>query len=198
MANSVILAGTVKGDIEFSHKFFGERFYYFYLESERKSGVRDKIKCLCPDAYIYDITDGKQIEVEGSIRSFNIYKDGKSKVDLSVFVNKKNEYVEDKNMVLVNGYVCKEPVYRTTPLGREIGDMLIASNRDYGKSDYIPCIAWGRNALRVSKFDIGTELNLAGRFQSREYEKRLEDGTEEIRTAYELSLNEVEIANEED
>lgn len=198
MASSVILAGTVKGDIEFSHKVYGERFYCFYLETMRESGEVDTIRCLCPDAYISDIVDGKQIEVEGNIRSYNNHVNGKNKLELHVFVAKKNEYTEDKNNVILDGFICKKPVYRTTPLGRDIGDVLIASNRDYGKSDYIPCIVWGRNALKVSKMEVGEELKLVGRFQSREYKKWLEDGTEEIRTAYELSVSRMEIADEED
>jgi len=144
---------------------------------------------------------GQHVKVDGQFRSYNRYEENRNRLILSVFAQEL-EFVyeipegEKNNWIFLDGYICKEPIYRKTPLGRQIADLLIAANRSYGKSDYIPCICWGRNARFVSGISIGSRVQVYGRIQSREYVKKLDDGVAEKRTAYEVSVNKIEILEE--
>lgn len=188
--NKIKLAGTVVSNVELSHTFFGENFYKFDIEGERTSGNTDKIPCIVPQMLVGDIKEGAKISLNGEIRSRNEHDKIGTHCRLAVFVTEVSDYCGyDENSVELEGFICKEPKYRKTPAGREICDVLIASNRKTHKSDYIPCIAWGRNARRSASMNISDKVMLVGRFQSREYIKKYEDGTEEIKTALEVSAN---------
>ena len=196
--NKIKSAGTVISNVELSHTFLGENFYKFDLESERTSGNSDKIPCLIPQMLVGDIKEGAKISLNGEIRSRNYTDELGTHCQLAVFVTEVNDYLGYENNVKIEGFICKEPKYRKTPAGREICDVLIASNRERSnKSDYIPCIVWGRNARRSASMNISDKVMLTGRFQSREYTKRYEDGVEEIKTALEVSVNIIsEVADE--
>ena len=202
--NKVELAGVIISEPEFMYESYGENFYKMSLGVKRKSGAVDEIPLTISER-LFDMEDrysGMAVRVSGSYRSFNKQEGTRRRLILSVFVcdieaiDSKDANI-DKNCITINGYVCKEPNYRETPLGREITDMLIAVNRDYGKSDYIPCIAWGRNAVYASGLPVGTHLKLTVRIQSRGYVKMYEDGTEEQRTAYEVSVSKINVLEEE-
>lgn len=202
--NKVELAGVIISEPEFMYESYGEKFYKMSLGIKRKSGAVDEIPLTISER-LFDIEDrysGMEVMVSGSYRSFNKQEGTRRRLILSVFV-REIEAIDskdaniDKNCITINGYVCKEPNYRETPLGREITDMLIAVNRDYGKSDYIPCIAWGRNARFVGQLEVGTHIEINGRIQSRGYIKKYEDGTEEQRTAYEVSVSKINVLEEE-
>lgn len=180
------LAGQIIGEPQFSHEFMGEKFYDVKIESSRLSGACDTIPCIVPELFIDNFNDGEKICVSGEIRTHN----ANGKVRVEVFVKELYEYEKDENDVRIDcAYICKKPAYRETPLGRHIADLIVAVNRKYGKSDYIPCITWGRGAEYISMLEPGQKISIVGRFQSREYVKRHEDGTEETKTAYELSIN---------
>lgn len=186
----ILMNGTVLKTPEFSHECMGEKMYYFDLGVDRVSNNTDIIPCYIPKVFVDQLEDDMRISVTGEIRTTNYSDDGGNKhLKVYVFVKSIEEYDgEDFQEVYINGYVCRDTIYRKTPLGREITDLLVASHRERSpKSDYIPCIAWGRNALRSSKLKIGQHIEIVGRFQGREYSKTLEDGTKEIRTAYEVS-----------
>lgn len=186
MPNRIIISGTVAESPEFSHKIYREKFYRFFISSERRSGVSDVIPVLISEAYLGEIEAGKRIGVDGGIHTYN--KRGK----LEINVTAKELFPpldHDENYVEIDGYLCKKPTYREAPFGREISDLLIATNRPYGRSDYIPSIVWGRYARRTSKKAIGTRIFAKGRIQSREYIKKLDNGEIETRVAYELSVN---------
>ena len=190
--NKIRVTGSVLSNPTYSHTVYGEKFYNFSLICGRLSGAYDTLCCEVSEVLISNITLGTQIELSGEIRTRN-YTDneGKRKCDIKVFVEQISQYdgLYDENEVTLSGFICKEPQYRTTPLGRNIADVLVASNRIRShKSDYIPCIAWGRNALRVSQMAVGTKVDVIGRLQSREYIKVLPDGTKETKVAYELSI----------
>lgn len=188
--NKIKLSGCVTIEPTYSHECFGEKFYEFYLQVLRKSGNADTLKCIIPEVLKDGISQFDAIEVVGEVRTRNYDRaDGTRGCEVFVFVTEANEYSdEDVNELTVDGYICKEPNYRETPLGRQICDVLIASNRERSKqSDYIPCITWGRNALRVERMSVGTKIEIVGRLQSREYIKHLEDGAEETRVTYEVS-----------
>lgn len=192
--NKIRLTGIVANNPTYSHEVYGEKFYSFYLINERLSGTNDVLCCIISEAVMPTfIEQDANIEIVGNIRTRNYTEeDGKRKCEIRVFVDHVSGTFErniNVNEVTLNGTICKESKYRTTPLGREIADVLVASNRERSRnSDYIPCVAWGRNALRVSQMTVGTKVVIIGRFQSREYIKHLEDGTEETRVAYELSI----------
>lgn len=195
--NKVVLAGISISAPEFSHKIYGEKFYRFLLDIERKSGTHDIIPCVVSEVYA-DFETGSEIKVVGEVRTQNYYEDGKRHLDIFVHVQEMIDYDGyDENVVEIEGYVCKEPTYRETPYGRTISDFICASNREHGKSDYVPCIAWGRNALRASKLGISTKISANGRLQSREYEKEI-DGETVVKTAYELSIATFSIEDDED
>lgn len=195
--NIVKIVGEIVEPLTFSHEMFCERFYETEIAVKRNSGNADFLPVMisnrladCGGEWV-----GQTVSLVGEIRSFNGKADGKNKLKLHIFVHDlecMDSDTEHKNEVYLRSYICKETKFRRTPLGREIADVMVATNRGYGKSDYIPCICWGRNARFVSELEVGTFLELEGRFQSREYLKRLEDGTEEVRTAYEVSVSKVE------
>ncbi len=180
--NKVYLSGTIESEPVFSHELYGEGFYEFTLRVPRLRLLGEK-----------NLVKGTKISFYGQFRSFNKLVGEKSKLMLTVFVRDFLDEDEEANpnVTELTGYVCKQPMYRTTPFNREICDLLIAVNRAYDKSDYIPCIAWGRNARFVKEMAVGQKLSLSGRIQSREYTKKLPDGSSEIRVAYELSVNKI-------
>lgn len=207
--NSLVLMGKVANEKTFSHEIYGEKFYQFSLSVPRLSGNADNIPITISERLFRDedIAVGKNVKVNGQFRSYNGYENNKNRLVLTVFV-KDIEFLPDGDEVLTDkdvvsnevdltGFICKPPIYRQTPFGREITDILIAVNRAYNKSDYIPCIAWGRNARFCSKMPVGTEVKVTGRVQSRNYEKKYEDGTVEQRVAYEVSVSNLEVVNGE-
>ena len=212
--NYLTLVGKVTGEKKFSHEIYGEKFYVFNLEIARLSGNADIIPITVSERIITDemLMQGKQLLVKGQFRSYNIYDNEKNRLILTVFakdvveVEENNEEEENEmakkdtvtNEVVLVGYICKKPIYRQTPFGREIADVLLAVNRAYNKSDYIPTIAWGRNARFCQNLEVGTKVKLVGRVQSRMYEKKHEDGTVENRVAYEVSIGSLEIVDEDD
>lgn len=209
--NHIIMVGKVTSDKRFSHEIYGEKFYIFDLSVPRLSGNSDIIPITISERLMVngELPIGTKITVEGQFRSYNSYGEGKNKLVLTVFAknvtlleDQENEVEARKdfisNEVTLIGYICKKPVYRQTPFGREIADILVAVNRAYNKSDYIPCITWGRNARFCEDMPIGTELKLVGRVQSRPYEKKHEDGTVEARTAYEVSISSLEFVNKDE
>ena len=196
--NKIVLAGPVVDEPTFSHDVYGEKFYIFNLSSSRHSGTKDVLPCVVSEILKKDIEAGAEVKVCGNIRTRNVHENDKSHLEIMVFVKEVLPYEEDENNVELDGFICKEPTYRETPLGRQVTDLLIASNRSYGKSDYIPTIAWGRMAIKSSEFEVATKVKVFGRFQRREYVKRLEDGTEETRVAYELSSSIVKVIDGEE
>ena len=194
--NKIVLAGLVEEEPMFSHEVHGEKFYRFRLLSSRKSGNCDVLMCTVPEIIKNGINEGNMVKVLGEIRTRNVHEDDKNHLEITVFVKEVLSYEEDENNVELDGFICKEPTYRETPFGRQITDLMVASNREYFKSDYIPCIAWGRNAIRASEFNVGTRVKVLGRLQSREYKKKIDDGTYEVRTAYELSAYMIDVVEE--
>ena len=193
--NKVYLSGTIESEPVFSHELYGEGFYEFTLRVPRLSEQSDVIPITISERLLGEknLVKGTKISFYGLFRSFNKLVGEKSKLMLTVFVRDFLDEDEEANpnVTELTGYVCKQPMYRTTPFNREICDLLIAVNRAYDKSDYIPCIAWGRNARFVKEMAVGQKLSLSGRIQSREYTKKLPDGSSEIRVAYELSVNKI-------
>ncbi len=202
MTNNVVyLTGRVAEEPKYSHQVFGEGFYETKVEVERLSGLVDVIPVTVSERLLGegDFEEGKYVSVSGQFRSYNKIADGKSRLMLTVFVRETNEDLPpNTNKIELIGYVCKPPVYRTTPFKREIADVLIAVNRAYNKSDYIPCIAWGRNARFAEKLVVGDKVGLSGRIQSREYRKTDENGVESVRVAYEISVNRLSYADATD
>lgn len=199
MNNKITLAGIVDGELEYSHEIYGEKFYKFMFSTERKSGTKDKVLCMAPEVISDKLEYGNNITIIGEVRNYNKYEEGKNHSIVYVFVKEVLPYDgKDRNEVEMNGFICKETIYRETPLGRRVCDFILAVNRMNYKSDYIPCIAWGRNALRASIFNVGDNIKLTGRLQSREYTKKFDDGTEEVRTAYEVSSSSVVVVEKEE
>ena len=211
--NYLTLVGKVTGEKKFSHEIYGEKFYSFNLSIPRLSGNADIIPITISERLITDemLEEGKKLLIKGQFRSYNSYENEKNKLILTVFAKDVEELkeVEEQeesdivrkdettNEVVLIGFVCKKPIYRQTPFGREIADLLLAVNRAYNKSDYIPTIAWGRNARFCQNIEVGTQVKIIGRVQSRQYEKKHEDGTVETKTAYEVSVCSLEVINEE-
>ena len=197
--NNVDLAGIVSEIPSFSHEIFGEGFYRFMLDIERLSGNLDRLPVLFSERLldIGEIHKDDRLLVKGQFRSYNVTgNDGGHKLKLLVFAREIEKQSEESgfiNEVILDGFVCKKPVYRTTPFGREITDLLFAVNRAYNKSDYLPCVVWGRNAKFCKDLAVGTRARIAGRIQSREYEKKFRDGSVLKKTAYEVSVNTVEV-----
>ncbi len=208
--NYLTLVGKVTGEKKFSHEIYGERFYIFNLSIPRLSGNADIIPITVSERLITEnmLEEGKKLLVKGQFRSYNSYENKKNKLILTVFAkdlkeleNKEEENEIAKkdtitNEVVLIGYICKKPIYRQTPFGREIADLLLAVIRAYNKSDYIPSIAWGRNARFCQNLEVGTRVKVIGRVQSRTYEKKFEDGTQETRVAYEVSIGSLEVIEE--
>lgn len=196
-ANEVALVGVVVSRFRFNHEFYGEKFYVFDLAIARTSDYVDYIPIMISEKLV-DVNEnlkGTFVYVSGSYRSFNLQGEERNKLILTVFANEIEIDVdyEQTNNIFLNGYVCKPPVNRKTPLGREITELLVAVNRAYGKSDYIPCVVWGRNAKYASKFDVGERVKIWGRVQSREYTKKISETESENRIAYEVSVKNVEV-----
>lgn len=204
--NHLVLRGKIVSDKSYSHEIYGEKFYVFNLEVIRLSSTVDIIPITISERLLtgLDLEIGKKVVVEGQFRSYNNYENERNRLILTVFAKEINEIEgeEDKeevtNEVTLVGYVCKKPIYRQTPFGREIADVLLAVNRAYNKSDYIPSIAWGRNARFCQNMEVGTEVKITGRVQSRTYEKKYEDGKVETRVAYEVSIASMEVVNEDE
>ena len=197
--NKVTVIGEIISGFTFSHEVFGEGFYLTEISISRLSEQVDVIPLLISERLL-DVTGdytGMLVEASGQFRSYNRHEGTKNRLILSVFV-REIAFVEEEmdasktNQIILEGYICKLPVYRKTPLGREIADLLLAVNRPYGKSDYIPCICWGRNARYVSGFDVGQHVQLIGRIQSRDYVKKLSETETQTRTAYEVSVSKLE------
>lgn len=197
--NHAEVIGIVDGEPKFSHEIYGEKFYIFTLNIPRLSGTSDKVKIMVSDRLLSDtqVLAGDVIEVEGQFRSYNDYENGDNRLVLTVFAKdiKKSEESKEKNpnLLYLNGFICKEPVYRTTPFGREIADLLLAVNRSYNKSDYIPVIAWGRNARYCKNINIGDNIKVWGRIQSRIYQKHISEEEVIEKTAYEVSVSRMEM-----
>ena len=192
--NKVTVIGQVMSQFTYSHEVFGEGFYMVDLAVNRLSDQEDIIPLMISERLIDVKQDyrGRTLEAAGQFRSYNRHEGSKNRLVLSVFVRELcflEEFTDytKTNQIFLDGYICKEPIYRKTPLGREIADLLIAVNRPYGKSDYIPCIAWGRNARYASAFQVGSRIRIWGRVQSREYTKKLSEMESEKRIAYEVS-----------
>lgn len=209
--NHIILVGKVTSDKVFSHEVYGERFYIFKMEIPRLSGTSDIIPITVSERLLtQDLNIGEKIVVKGQFRSYNTYVDNKNRLILTVFAKdiiRESDFTDEQeewekqnisNEVVLNGYICKTPIYRQTPFKREIADLLLAVNRAYNKSDYIPCIAWGRNARYCQNMEVGTCVKIVGRVQSRIYEKKHEDGSVEERVAYEVSIGSMEIVDQND
>jgi len=195
--NRTELSGTIITLPEYSHKSYGEIFYSMTVGVYRRSGYCDRIPVIISERLIWDIelAEGDTVQVTGQIRTYNEIVDGKNKLNIVVFAREfmpSGEGASDINKVYMEGYLCKPPVRRVSPLGREICDIMLAVNRMYNKSDYIPCIAWGRNAVYAGGLSVGTKIRVSGRMQSREYKKRLENGELVTKTAYEVSISRME------
>ena len=200
--NQVVVMGTIVSGFTYSHEIFGEGFYMVDVEVERLSESSDIIPVMISERLINIEGDykGCMISVTGQFRSYNRHEEKKNRLILSVFA-REVEFIEKieenskSNQIYLDGYICKEPIYRKTPLGREIADLLIAVNRPYGKSDYIPCICWGRNARFASNFSVGSRCAIWGRIQSREYMKKMNEEEVIRRVAYEVSVSKLELVD---
>ncbi len=223
-SNYATISGTISSVPTFSHEVYGEGFYILYVDVKRLSSSFDRIPVMVSDrlAGLDEYEVGGYVSVEGQFRSYNQVGENGSKLMLMVFAREikfgydeseadfdsesdirdestddsQSPEVQDKNTVILNGFICKPPIYRTTPFNREIADMLIAVNRSYNKSDYIPCISWGRNARFCGKRKVGESVKITGRIQSRTYQKKFEDGTTVEKVAYEVSVTRLELLND--
>ena len=203
--NFINIGGVIYSDFAFSHEIYGEGFYRFEVEIKRLSGAVDILPVTISERIVdrQQMVVGKAVTIAGQIRSYNNYveADKRNRLVLTVFARDMElveEVSEDNpNDVVLDGYLCKPGVYRTSPFGREIADLLVAVNRSYNKSDYIPCIAWGRNARYASKLEVGDRVKLYGRMQSRNYQKRLENGEVLEKVAYEVSVSKIETNHDE-
>ncbi len=201
--NMATIIGIPCSDLEFSHEVYGEGFYNFRIRIPRLSNYDDVLPITVSERLIVNLNfdDEKIVKVEGQLRSYNKVIDGSNRLILTIFARDvceaEMEEVNNPNQIFLDGYICKQPIYRTTPFGREITDMLIAVNRPYRKSDYIPCIAWGRNARYSQKMKVGDRIKVWGRVQSREYQKKLEDEILLKKTAYEVSISKMKVHPEE-
>lgn len=198
--NQVSLVGEVISDFTYSHEVYGEGFYMVELSVNRLSNFVDYIPVMVSERLIDVNSDyrGVYVYITGQFRSFNRHEERKNRLVLTVFARELEilEEIDEEtvsNQIFLDGYICKEAVYRKTPLGREIADLLVAVNRSYGKSDYIPCICWGRNARFASSFEVGTHVQVWGRIQSREYVKKISETETEQRIAYEVSVSKIEV-----
>lgn len=205
--NTVAIVGKLASELEFSHELYGEGFYILKLEVPRLSDYSDILPVTISERLLVgiDLTIGNFVMVEGQLRSYNRYFNGNNKLILTVFardisvpdVEELEINLKRPNEIYLDGYICKSPSYRTTPFGREITDLLLAVNRPYNKSDYIPCIAWGRNARFCDNLKVGDHIKLWGRIQSREYQKRVTDSEVTKRMAYEVSVSKLEFVEDD-
>ena len=199
--NTVHLCGVIVETPVFSHQTYGESFYTFIIGVERNSGYEDKLNVMISERLlnVYKLSVGDTALVSGQIRPYNEQVDGKNKLNIVVFARDMELVGFDEghfNQVYLEGFICKTPIGRVSPLGRRICDIMLAVNRMYNKSDYIPCIAWGRNAIFAEGLEVGNKISLTGRMQSREYRKRLDDGNVEQRVAFEVSILQLENCEE--
>lgn len=197
--NDVNVSGKITSQFRFNHESYGEKFFSSYLNIRRKSGVFDIVPIMVSERLLDMEQDyeGKYIQISGQFRSYNWESETGNHLLVFVFAQEAT-LIEEKNEIneiFLEGYICKPTIYRKTPLGREITDLLIAVNRPYGKSDYIPCISWGRNARYSSNLKIGNKIRITGRIQSKEYIKRMED---EKRIAFEVSISQMEVVESEE
>ena len=199
--NEVEVIGTVESELEFSHEVYGEGFYSFVLNVKRLSDISDFILITVSERLLngLKLSPGTDVCITGQFRSYNNYTSNDRKLLLTVFakdirIPEESEIEKNQNYIYLNGYVCKAPSYRTTPFGREIADILLAVNRQYNKSDYIPCIAWGRNARFAAELSVGDNIRVWGRVQSREYLKKISEDELINKTAYEVSVSKLEAA----
>ncbi|MDY4976000.1 MAG: single-stranded DNA-binding protein [Clostridia bacterium] len=202
--NEVKVLGTIETNLQFSHEVYGEGFYSFVLNVKRLSDISDYILITVSERLLSGISMeiGKAVEISGQFRSYNSYNNNERKLVLTVFAKDltpvpPENAAKNLNYIFLNGFVCKPPAYRTTPFGREITDLLLAVNRQYNKSDYIPCIAWGRNARFASELSVGSNIKIWGRVQSREYQKKISENELINKTAYEISISKMEEAEKE-
>ena len=190
--NTIKLIGTVLDKPEYSHEVLGEKFYKFMLETKRRSGYADILICVASELLVSVIEVNSRVAIDGEIRTRNKNDDnGKRHLHIEVFCNEivHSECTYDLNETNIVGFLCRKPTLRETPLGREISETMVASNRaKVHRADYIPLITWSRNAQRMSKLDVGEKVNVSGRLQSRIYKKIIENGLEELKTAYEVSV----------
>lgn len=198
--NKVIMEGKVKGELEFSHSIYGEGFYNTYIEIPRLSEIKDVLPITISERLIkgIELKKSDNVLIDGQLRSYNKTLNGNNKLILITFVKEikiitQNQEIKNPNQIYLDGFICKKPIYRSTPFGREITDLLIAVNRPYNKSDYIPCIAWGRNARFAEKLEVGQRIKIWGRIQSREYQKKFPSGEIINKIAYEVSISKMEI-----
>lgn len=196
--NKVFVCGTVASEPEYSHEVYEEMFYTFLLNTPRLSEASDVIKVTVSEKFLAGegLQIGEKVRIEGQFRSYNNFTNVGNRLILTVFVRhieRMDEEEESVNSIYLNGYICKQPVYRTTPFGREIADVLIAVNRSYNKSDYIPCIVWGRNAKYAETLKVGDNVVIKGRIQSRDYQKKISETEVETKTAYEVSVSRLEL-----
>lgn len=191
--NNIILSGEASVP-KFSHVSHGKKIYEFAIESQRESGIIDTLPCMIAEGIVNEIYDNQFVKITGEIRTKNFDVDGKRKLVIYVWIKGVLEYTGiDENFLILNGTLCKDPVLRKTPRGKEISDMIVGRSDDYKRTAYIPCIAWNKEARYVSKFGVGASVSIQGRLQSRIYEKFLDDGMRELRTAYEVSVNDIQI-----
>ena len=201
--NKIYLAGKVTSELEFSHEMYGEGFYTFNLDVMRLSDSVDTLNITVSERLLSDmqLIIGSDVIVEGQLRSYNKFIDGSNKLILTVFARNIEPCMErskNPNEIFLDGYICKEPIYRTTPFGREIADVLLAVNRAYNKSDYIPTIAWGRNSRFCQTLEVGDNIKVWGRLQSREYQKKVSENEVIKKIAYEVSISKMEKAQKEE
>lgn len=201
--NQADLIGTIESELTFNHEVYGEEFYTFTISVPRLSGTIDHIRVVVSERLLMETEyeTGDKVKITGQFRSYNSFENGENRLILTVFAKDMSLYTVDTgqnpNTLYLDGYVCKAPVFRTTPFDREIADMLIAVNRSYNKSDYIPTIAWGRNARFARTFNVGDNVRIWGRIQSRQYQKTMPDGETVTKTAFEVSVNRVELVKDQ-
>lgn len=203
--NNVVLVGKVREELKFSHSIYGEGFYNTTLEIPRLSDVTDVLPITISERLLQnmELEEGVDLMISGQLRSYNKMVEGSNRLILTTFVREVDFIISEEenknpNQIYLDGFICKKPSYRTTPFGREITDLLIAVNRPYNKSDYIPCIAWGRNARFAQGLEIGQRIKLWGRIQSREYQKKYPNGEVENKIAYEVSISKMESVEKEE
>ncbi len=200
--NQAEVTGVIADSFKFNHEIYAEKFYTFTLNIPRLSGTDDSVRIMVSERLLADdhFVIGDTVDIEGQFRSYNSYEqNGDNRLILTVFAKdirkSSGEYSHNPNTLFLNGFICKPPIYRTTPFGREITDLLVAVNRSYNKSDYIPVIAWGRNARYAKTLNVGDNVKIWGRIQSRNYQKRIADDEVVTKTAYEVSVNRMELAS---
>lgn len=198
--NIALITGEISSAPVLSHSFKNENFYAMTVKVKRLSDVYDYITVTLQENMIYGLYEGKIVTVGGQYRSYNNYSGVGNKLILTLFANEitDNTETENPNTIYLNGFICKQPVYRTTPFGREITDIIVAVNRNFGKSDYIPCIAWGRNAKYTAGLNVGDNIEIWGRIQSRNYKKKITEEEVVEKTAYEVSVTRISLKSETD